>query len=75
MLCLLVGWAAGGAVHLLLVLALVLFPWMPTPEEMSGEMGTTGEETKAVGTRATSGDEDQSSSAGSSSPTPSSSSS
>lgn len=27
MLFLLVGWAAGGAIHLLLVAALVLFPW------------------------------------------------
>lgn len=27
--CLFVGWAWGGAVHLLLVAALVLFPWRP----------------------------------------------
>ncbi|HVT16025.1 MAG TPA: DUF5670 family protein [Thermoanaerobaculia bacterium] len=27
------GWSAGGAVHLLLVAALVLFPWRSLPGE------------------------------------------
>jgi hypothetical protein len=30
---LLAGWTAGGAVHLLLVAALVLFPWRGLPGE------------------------------------------
>lgn len=42
MLFLLVGWAAGGTVHLMLVAALVLFPWRDEAGEdrQDGAAGT-----------------------------------